>query len=164
MRRGVRLGVRSIEHGTSIDAPTAKIIADSETYVVSTLVVGDRALKFGREAGLSASSLGKLQEITNFGLQAFDHCVHAGTKIGFGTDLLGVLHPLQNAKFTLRRQATSAIDILKFATSVNAALINRTGELSVIAPRPLPTCWCWMETRPRTSDSSSAAPRRFSSS
>jgi hypothetical protein len=83
MRRGVRLGVRSIEHGTSIDAPTAKIIADSETYVVSTLVVGDRALKFGREAGLSASSLGKLQEITNFGLQAFDHCVHAGTKIGF---------------------------------------------------------------------------------
>jgi imidazolonepropionase-like amidohydrolase len=133
-QRCVRLGVRSIEHGTMIDATTARIIAKSEAYVVPTLVVGDRALKYGRDVGMSSVSLAKLKEITHHGRDAFDHCVRAGVKIGFGTDLLGALHPYQNVEFTLRRDLTTAVEVLKSATSVNAALLNRAGELGVIAP------------------------------
>jgi imidazolonepropionase-like amidohydrolase len=132
--RCVRLGVRSIEHGTMIDAATARVIAKSEAYVVPTLVVGDRALKFGRDVGMSSVSLAKLKELTDHGRDAFDHCVRAGVKIGFGTDLLGALHPYQNVEFTLRRDLTTAFEVLKSATSVNAALLNRAGELGVIAP------------------------------
>jgi imidazolonepropionase-like amidohydrolase len=132
-RRCIRLGVRSIEHGTLIDAETAKLVAASSAYVVPTLVVVDRALKFGADAGMSAVSLGKLGEIASHGRQAFDHCVRAGVKIGFGTDLLGQLHPYQNREFTIRREFTSGIDLLRSATSVNAALLGREGELGVVA-------------------------------
>jgi imidazolonepropionase-like amidohydrolase len=133
--RCVRLGVRSIEHGTMIDAKTARIVAQSETYVVPTLVIVDRAIKFGKEAGMSAASQSKLQELMRYGREAFDHCVRAGVRIGFGTDLVGVLHPYQNLEFTLRREFASAFEILKSATSVNAELLNRSGDLGEVAPK-----------------------------
>ena len=135
--RCVRLGVRSIEHGTLIDNDTARVIAKSDVFVVPTLVIVDRALAFGKQAGMTAVSLGKLQELSHLGLEAFDRCVREGVKLGFGTDLLGPLHAYQNSEFRLRRQFASAFDILKSATSVNATLLNRGGELGVIAPKAL---------------------------
>jgi imidazolonepropionase-like amidohydrolase len=134
-RRCVSLGVRSIEHGTLIDPETARVIAQSSAYVVPTLVVIDRALKFGAEASMSAVSLGKLREIASHSREAFDHCVREGVRIGFGTDLLGALHAYQNLEFTIRREFASAIDILRSATSVNAALVCREGELGVVAEK-----------------------------
>ena len=131
--RCIRLGVRSIEHGTLIDAETARSVAASDAYVVPTLVIVDQALKFGKDAGLTPGNLAKLREIAQSGRQAFDHCVRAGVKLGFGTDLLGVLQPQQNLEFILRREFTSAFEILRSATSTNAALLNRSGELGVVA-------------------------------
>jgi imidazolonepropionase-like amidohydrolase len=132
--RCIRLGVRSIEHGTLIDSEAARAIAKSNAYVVPTLVVVDRALALGKQVGMTAVSLGKLNEVAHFGLEAFDRCVREGVKLGFGTDLLGGLHAYQNHEFGIRRQFTSAFEILKSATSVNASLLNRGGELGVVAP------------------------------
>jgi imidazolonepropionase-like amidohydrolase len=132
-RRCIRLGVRSIEHGTLIDVETARLVAQSSAYVVPTLVVIDRALKFGADAGMSALSLAKLAEIATHSRVAFDNCVREGVKIGFGTDLLGVLHPYQSMEFTIRREFASSVDVLRSATSVNAALLGREGELGVVA-------------------------------
>jgi imidazolonepropionase-like amidohydrolase len=132
-RRCVRLGVRSIEHGTLLDAETARLVAQSSAYVVPTLVIIDRALKFGRGAGMSAVSLSKLDEIASSSREAFDHCVREGVKIGFGTDLLGTLHQYQNLEFTIRREFAPAVDILRSATSVNAALLGHEGQLGVVA-------------------------------
>jgi imidazolonepropionase-like amidohydrolase len=133
-QRCVRLGVRSIEHGTLMDRETARIVAKSACYVVPTLVVVDRALAFGMQAGMTTVSLAKMREVAQYGRQAFDYCVSEGVKMGFGTDLLGVLHPHQSAEFAIRREFTSAAEVLKSATSVNAALLNRAGELGVVAP------------------------------
>jgi imidazolonepropionase-like amidohydrolase len=133
--RCVRLGVRSIEHGTLIDIEAARMIAKSNAYVVPTLVIVDRALAFGRQAGMTVVSQGKLEEIAHAGLEAFDRCIREGVKLGFGTDLLGALHAYQNSEFTIRRRFTSAFEVLRSATSVNAALLNREGELGVIAPQ-----------------------------
>jgi imidazolonepropionase-like amidohydrolase len=131
--RCIRLGVRSIEHGTLIDAEAARSVAASDAYVVPTLVIVDQALKFGKDAGLTPGNLAKLREIAQASRQAFEYCVRAGVKLGFGTDLLGVLQPQQNLEFTLRREFTSSFEILRSATSTNAALINRSGELGVVA-------------------------------
>lgn len=135
--RCIRLGVRSIEHGTLIDAETARSVAASDAYVVPTLVIVDQALKFGKDAGLTPGNLAKLREIAQSSRQAFDHCIRAGVKLGFGTDLLGVLQPQQNLEFILRREFTSAFEILRSATSTNAALLNRSGELGVVAANAL---------------------------
>lgn len=66
------------------------------------------------------------------GVGAIDIARSAGVAIGFGTDLLGETHPQQSKEFLLRAEVQSNIEILRSATTVNAALLRRTGELGVI--------------------------------
>jgi imidazolonepropionase-like amidohydrolase len=114
-------------NGLDLTAPGQKL------NVVPTLVLFDRGMRLGKQAGLSQLSLDKMKEVQRHGLEAFAHCVRAGVKLAFGTDLLGVLHSHQTGEFLIRREVAAAVDILKSATSINAALLNQSGLLGVIA-------------------------------
>lgn len=57
--------------------------------------------------------------------------------MGLGTDLLGDLHQHQSRELSLRAEVLSPAEILISATSTNAALVQREGELGVIAPGAL---------------------------
>jgi imidazolonepropionase-like amidohydrolase len=132
--RCVRLGVRSIEHGTFIDSPTARDIAISGAFVVPTLAVSELAGRFGKDAGISKQSLEKLDGVQREARESYSRCLQAGVKLGFGTDLLGSLHPYQTAEFLIRREIDSAINILRSTTSINASLLNQSKELGSIFP------------------------------
>ncbi len=57
----------------------------------------------------------------------------AGVRIGFGTDLLGPMHRYQSREFVIRAEAMKPFDIIRSATSINAELLNRSGEIGTIA-------------------------------
>src|SRR5207249_10305519 len=76
----------------------------------------------------------RLAEVREAGLGSLGTLQRAGFKIGFGTDLLGPMHRYQSREFVIRSEAMSPFDIVRSATIVNAELLNRTGELGVIAP------------------------------
>lgn len=132
--RAIRLGVRSIEHGNLIDAAAAKMVAEAGAFVVPTLVTYDAFHRFGAESGAPAHTLEKLAEVRERGLEAIKICRSEGVRLGFGTDLLGQHHHLQRDEFLLRGQIEPPFEILKSATSVNAALLDMEGRLGVIAP------------------------------
>jgi imidazolonepropionase-like amidohydrolase len=54
--------------------------------------------------------------------------------VGFGTDLLGAMQAQQSSEFTIRAEVLPAAEVLRSATSVNAALLNAEGDLGVVAP------------------------------
>ena len=54
--------------------------------------------------------------------------------MGFGTDLLGPLQDRQSQEFLIRSEVLAPVDVLRSATSINAALVQRPGELGTIAP------------------------------
>lgn len=135
--RCAELGVRSIEHGTMIDAQAAARIAGTDSFVVPTLAIMDALLDDAIGSTLPPEAREKLSSLMDHALQAISHCGEAGVPIGFGTDLLGDLHGRQNREFLLRRAVQSPIDILRSATSVNARLLNREGEIGLIAPGAL---------------------------
>ena len=54
--------------------------------------------------------------------------------LGFGTDLLGETHEQQSREFSIRAQVLSPAEVIRSATLVNAAILNRVGELGVLAP------------------------------
>jgi len=58
----------------------------------------------------------------------------AGLRMGFGTDLLGELHEQQSRELGIRAQVLAPAEVLRSATLVNAEILNRTGELGVVAP------------------------------
>jgi imidazolonepropionase-like amidohydrolase len=133
IRRSIDFGVRSIEHGNLIDRATAEHVAGADAFVVPTLVTFDAMHRFGRESGFPEVSLAKLGDVREAGLRSLEILQAAGVKIGYGTDLLGPMHRHQSREFVIRAEAMAPFDIIRSATTVNAELLNRGGEIGVVA-------------------------------
>ena len=134
VRRCAELGVRSIEHGTLIDAEAAEAAAAAGAFVVPTLVTLFAMIESGDQFGLPKIFAEKLQALGEDGLRSLDICRTAGVPMGFGTDLVGPLHDRQSQEFLIRGQVLAPVEVLRSATSINAALMQRSGELGTIAP------------------------------
>lgn len=132
--RCIENGVRSIEHATMIDQPTARRVAQSDAFVVPTLIVLHLLSDAGESLGLSPAMRAKAGEVNRYALQSLDALHAAGARIGFGTDLLGSLMIQQSQEFILRRQVMSAVDILRSATVINAELLGEPGRLGELVP------------------------------
>lgn len=137
IRRCAALGVRSIEHGTLIDAPTAAFVASVGAYVVPTLATIFALKDLGPAIGLTEASSRKLAMVSERAIEGLALMKKAGVKMGFGTDLIGQAHTRQGTEFTLRREALTAYDILHSATAINAEILDQQGQLGVIAPGAL---------------------------
>ena len=114
----------SATHLTS-PSPCAFRELSSTTWVVT------KTLKFPE------ASLRKLRDVAQAGAGAIEIALRAGVKVGFGTDLLGETHSAQSREFTLRAQVQSNADVLRSATVINAALLERPGRLGVLKPGAL---------------------------
>jgi imidazolonepropionase-like amidohydrolase len=134
IKRCAELGVRSIEHGTLIDGPTAEIVAKCGSFVVPTMVIIFALQEMGRALGLPAASQEKLQSVFDAALRSLEILKKAGVKLGFGTDLLGKLYVQQCRELELRARVFSPVDVLRQATSLSAELMNFKGQLGCIAP------------------------------
>ena len=132
--RAVLAGVRSIEHGNLIDETAARSMAEHGCYLVPTLVIFDQIARHGRALNFPAESLAKLDAVLGAGRAAIDLALSAGVEVGFGTDLLGETHDAQSRELVLRAEVQSAADVIRSATTVNAALLGRPGQLGVVAP------------------------------
>jgi len=135
--RAVESGVRVIEHGNLLDAPTAKLMADRGAFLVPTLVAYDGIARHGGRWGMGAESLEKNQVVMAAGLRSLELARAAGVRMAFGSDLLGQLQPDQSKEFAIRSEILSPLEILRSATLVGAELLGRTGELGVVAPGAL---------------------------
>ncbi len=132
IKRAVEAGVRTIEHGNLIDAPTARVVADRQAFVVPTLICYRETADNAERYGLSKSIQRKLETVNAGGLAMLDICRRAGVRMGFGTDLMGELIFAQSYEFALRGQVLPAMDIIKSATSINAEILGQTGRLGQI--------------------------------
>jgi imidazolonepropionase-like amidohydrolase len=135
--RCVRLGVRSIEHGNLIDEPTAELMARQGAFLVPTLVTYEALHREGQQWGLPQVSIDKIKDVREAGLQSLEWARSAGVPMGFGTDLLGETHHYQSLEFSIRAQVLPAFEVIQSATTTNAALLQRPGELGVVAPGAL---------------------------
>jgi imidazolonepropionase-like amidohydrolase len=120
-----------------LEADGAKAIADADAFAVPTLVIIDAIRQAGASLGLSQDKLDKMQEVGRKAVGSLDLLRQAGAKIGFGTDLMGRLTNQQSREFRLRAEVCTPLEILRQATSINADLLQRAGELGVIAPGAL---------------------------
>jgi len=132
--RAVQCGVRTIEHGNLLDEAAAKVMKTHGAFLVPTLatyaVLGDE----GQRLKWSDEMLAKLDRVKDAGTRAIAIAKAAGVPIGFGTDLLGTMHPQQAREWRLRASVQTPVEQLQSATSVAATVLNQDGKLGVIAP------------------------------
>jgi imidazolonepropionase-like amidohydrolase len=133
LRRCIELGVSCIEHGTLISAETAALAAEKNVPVVPTLAVIKALARHGPAMGFPKASLDKLAEIEPVAIGAVDRLKRAGVRIGFGTDLIGVLDQHQCLEFELRREVLPPVEILRSATSGNAEILGAGERIGRVA-------------------------------
>ena len=132
VNRGLRLGVRCIEHGNLIDDESVGLFKEHDAFLVPTLVTYEFLAREGAAAGLPPASQAKVADVRDAGLNALERASRGGVSIAFGTDLLGDMHSHQSEEFRIRAQVQPPAEVLKSAT-VNAAKLLRRDDLGVVA-------------------------------
>jgi imidazolonepropionase-like amidohydrolase len=134
IRNAVQAGVRSIEHGNFLDQATAKLIAASGTFLVPTFVTYEKLHEQGRERGLTAAQLAKLDLVLGRGLDGLRHARDAGVRIGSGSDLLGPLARHKARELAIKASVLGAHQTLIATTKTNAELLGIGAETGTIEP------------------------------
>ena len=130
----VRGGVRVIEHGNLIDAPTAALMAARGTIMVPTLVTYAAMADLGAKLGLPERNLEKNQRVLEAGLRSIEIAVDAGIELGWGTDLLGESQPWQGREFSIRGEIQKPRELLASMFQTNPKLLKLEGRIGRIEP------------------------------
>ena len=122
-------GVKCIEHGNMLDAPTAKRMAELGVALVPTLITYRTMEEIGAQSGLPSTNLEKNAGVFEAGLEAVEIARAAGVELGWGTDLLGEGQSKQNQEFAIRSELEPAVDVLKSIYETNVRLCGLEGEI-----------------------------------
>ena len=86
IKRAVRAGVRSIEHGSFLDDEGIALMKEHGTWLVADIYNGDYTDSVGREQKWPADILRKNVETTEVQRAGFRKAVARGVKMAYGTD------------------------------------------------------------------------------
>ncbi len=131
MRRAVRAGVHSIEHGTYMDDDIMNLMIERGTWYVPTISAGKFVAEKAEIEGYFPPVVAdKAREIGPVIQGTFERAHAAGVKIAFGTDC-GVCPHGDNAReFQFMVEAgMSPADALRSATISAAELLGESGRL-----------------------------------
>ena len=134
MKRAIRAGVRSIEHGTLMDAEVLTLMKQYGTYYVPTISAGMFVAEKAKEDGYYPPIIvPKALEIGPRILKTFSIAHKFGIKIAFGTDS-GVSYHGNNANefVYMVEGGMLPMDALKSATMVSAELLGIQDKLGSI--------------------------------
>ncbi len=133
IKRAVRGGVRSVEHGSLMDDEAIQLMADAGTFLVADVYCGDYIAEVGRQQGWRADVLRKNDETTLAQRQGFTKCLQAGVRIAFGTDSGIYPHGLNARQFAYQvRCGQSTLEAIRSATLHAAELLrweDRVGRI-----------------------------------
>ena len=134
-RRAVEAGVRSIEHGSRLDAATVREMARNHIYLVPTLYHLDWYSRHGKELQYEAGYAERLAALQKEQFASFALAKKAGVPIACGSDALFTMFG-ENAQeiVWLVRAGLTPLEALRAATSVNASLLGLEKEIGRVAP------------------------------
>ena len=136
MKRALRAGVDSIEHGTLMDDETIALFKKTAHWYVPTISAGRYVADKAKDPNYYSALVRPKAAAIGPQLQAtFARAHKAGVKIAFGTDA-GVFPHGENAKeFGYMVEAgMSPIDAIRAATVHAAALLDQPQRLGAVAP------------------------------
>jgi imidazolonepropionase-like amidohydrolase len=135
IKRAIRAGVRSIEHGSLMDDEAIAMLAESGTFLVADLWNGHWIAEQGRREGWSPDVLRKNDETTRGQRAGFVRCVEAGVRLAFGTDSGVYPHGMNARQFAaMVGHGMTPMQAIASATVVAAELIGWEDRVGAIEP------------------------------
>jgi imidazolonepropionase-like amidohydrolase len=138
IKRAVRAGVGSIEHGSLLDDEGIRLMKERGTFLVADIYNGDYIATVGKQKGWPEEFLRKNDETTEAQRQAFRRAAAAGVRIAYGTDA-GVFPHGQNARQLpyMVRYGLTPMGALQAATIRAAENIGWEDRVGSLAPGKL---------------------------
>lgn len=135
IKRAVRAGVRSIDHGTFLDEECAEMMVERGTWLVPTLTAGDATEALANDEKVQPAVREKLRDLGRPELDAMRLAAEAGVKVAMGTDCPVAPHGtnLNELRHMAANGFTSA-QALHAATGSAAELMGLQDELGTIEP------------------------------
>jgi len=134
VRRCLKAGVRSIEHGNFMTEETVARLAEHGAFLDPTFISLVQRVEMADEMGLSRAIVDNLERTIEKGKQVYHWAKRHQVPIALGTDLWGPeAQKSQLRELVVRREFDSASDILRSATAINAELLMQKGSLGTIA-------------------------------
>ncbi len=135
INHAIMMGVDSIEHGSFADAESHKLFKAHGTYLVPTLLIGERVLEIARShpEQLPPSAAAKAIAVVPVMQANFGKAYRAGVKIAFGTDESLVPHGQNAREFELMvKGGMTPIDAIWAATANAADLIGDAEDIGSV--------------------------------
>jgi len=127
------LGVRTIEHGSFVDAEGISLLGEKETYLVPTISICDIILE--NAEGVMAHAV-KKRHLCLKAFECLQAAYRAGLKLGFGSDIMmDAFVSSPGLEFTARKKHLHMdnIDILLQATRYSAEILGVDDRMGSIA-------------------------------
>jgi imidazolonepropionase-like amidohydrolase len=135
IKRAVRAGVRSIEHGSLMDDEAIDLMAERGTYLVADIYNGDWIAEMGRRHRWPGEILRKNDETTQAQRDGFEKAVKAGVRIAYGTDSGIYPHGMNARQFPyMVRHGMTPMQAVQSATLVAAELMGWDDRVGSVAP------------------------------
>jgi imidazolonepropionase-like amidohydrolase len=135
IKRAVRAGVRSIEHGTFLDDEAIELMLERGTWLVPTLTAGDTTEELANDPKIPEPVREKLRALGRPELEAFRRAAQAGVKVAMGTDCPVAPHGTNLRELELMAEhGFTPTQALVAATSSAAELMGLEDELGTIEP------------------------------
>jgi imidazolonepropionase-like amidohydrolase len=135
IKRAVRAGVRSIEHGSLMDDEAIALMKQRGTWLVADIWNGDYTDSVGRAERWPADILRKNAETTEVQRVGFRKAVAAGVKIAYGTDSGIYPHGLNAMQLPyMVKYGMTPMQAVRSATLSAAQLMEWQDSVGSIAP------------------------------
>ncbi len=134
MKRAIRAGVNSIEHGTLMDEEAIKLMKEYGTYLVPTITAGKSVADSAKKPGYYPELVTPKALAIGPKIQAmFGRAYKGGVKIAFGTDASVFAHGKNWMEFVYMTEAgMPAMEAIRCATVHAADLLGETERLGSI--------------------------------
>ena len=131
IKRAVRAGVRSIEHGTFLDDEGIELMLDRGTWLVPTLTAGETTEEMAANPKIPEAVREKLRSLGRPELDMFRRAAAAGVKVAMGTDCPVAPHGLNELALMVDNGYTPQ-QALVAATSSAADLMGLADQLGTL--------------------------------
>jgi len=131
IKAAIRAGVRTIDHGSMLDAEAIEMLRAQHSFYVPTLYTSE-AIEI--DPNVPAAEKERSRQITAIEDQSFQMALKAGLTIGFGTDAAVIPHGQNARELTFRVKLGEApMASIVSATRTSAAIIGWTDRVGTIA-------------------------------
>jgi imidazolonepropionase-like amidohydrolase len=135
IKRAVRAGVRSIDHGTFLDEEAIALMLERGTWLVPTLTAGDTTDALAEDPRIPEPVRAKLRTLGRPELDAFRAAARAGVRVAMGTDCPVAPHGTNLRELELMAaNGLTPEQALVAATSSAAELMGLQDELGALEP------------------------------